>query len=294
MGVNKELSILAERACEAALAAGRVITSYTAGQVVVHYKEGSDSLASQVVTEVDERSQAAILEILAPTLASHDLALLTEELADDGSRFEKDYFWCIDPMDGTLPFTQGKPGYAVAIALIRRDGEPMIGVVYDPVRERLYRAVAGQGLWINEDKWRLPLAESAGDCFYFYVDCTFESDPLRDVMTTQMQGLAQRMGYARSVIEVDGGAVSSACHVLENPPSAYIKPPKPELGGGSFWDFGATACIFQEAGAYARDYAGQRLELNSATHAFFNHCGVCFCSDSALAERVQAELRVIS
>jgi fructose-1,6-bisphosphatase/inositol monophosphatase family enzyme len=65
-------------------------------------------------------AQAAVLEVLAPTFKAYDLGLLTEELADDGSRFEKDYFWSIDPLDGTLPFTQGKPGYAVSIALVRR------------------------------------------------------------------------------------------------------------------------------------------------------------------------------
>ena len=52
----------------------------------------------------------------------YDLALLTEELEDDGSRHVKDYFWCIDPIDGTLPFTQKKPGYGVSIALVARDG----------------------------------------------------------------------------------------------------------------------------------------------------------------------------
>ncbi len=281
---STSLSLLADKACEAALAAGAVISSYTAGQVTVQHKAGGDSLASQVVTEVDERSQAAVLEVLDPTFEEYDLALLTEELADDGSRYEKDYFWCIDPLDGTLPFTQGKPGYAVAIALVRRDGEPMIGVVYDPVKERLYRAVAGQGLTINGKPWMVSGSpEQELTALHFYVDCTFDTDPRREAMTEQMQAHAQRMGYTQASIEVRGGAVCNACYVLENPPSVYIKPPKPELGGGSFWDFAATACIFQEAGAFAADHAGQRLELNSATHRFFNHCGVCFCSDPELA-----------
>lgn len=286
---DEDLKQLADVACEAARAAGRVICSFTAGEVAVQQKEGGDSLASQVVTEVDERAQAAILEVLAPSIEEFDLALLTEELADDGSRFEKDYFWCIDPLDGTLPFTQGKPGYAVAIALVRRDGAPMIGVVFDPVEARLYRAVAGQGVMLNGERWQRGVSEEEDvGILDFYVDCTFETDTRRDALTDQMEALAKRLGYAQASIRIGGGAVCNACCVLENCNAVYIKPPKPELGGGSFWDFAATACLFQEAGASARDYAGQRLELNSGTHNFFNHCGICFCSTPELAQRVQA------
>lgn len=282
-----QLKALAATASEAALAAGRVISSYTGGEVQVQHKAGGDSLASQVVTEVDEKAQAAVLEILEPSITEFDLALLTEERADDGSRFAKDYFWCIDPLDGTLPFTQGKPGYAVAIALVRSDGQPMVGAVYDPVKDRLYCAVAGQGLTLNGQIWERPAeADAGGDCLQFFVDCTFETDPGREMMKTQMEALAQRMGYAQASLEVGGGAVCNACCVLENPPAVYIKPPKPELGGGSFWDFAATACLFEEAGGSASDYAGQRLELNSHTHTFFNHCGVSFCSDKILGKRL--------
>ena len=287
---TKELKRLAEIAAEAALAAGQVIAEHTAGQVRVRHKEGGDSLASQVVTEVDERAQAAILEVLAPSIERYDLALLTEESPDDGSRFKKDYFWCVDPLDGTLPFTQGKPGYAVAVALVRRDGEPMIGVVCDPVQAKLYSAVSGCGLTLNGRGWNRSAARAEVDSLHFYVDCTFETDPRRDAMTAQMNALAEGLGYTQMKIGVGGGAVCNACQVLENPPAVYIKPPKPEHGGGSFWDFASTACLFTEAGASVRDFAGKRLDLNSPTHSFFNHCGVCFCSDKALAERVMVEL----
>jgi len=101
---------LADAATGAALEAGKLITSYREREVKVLHKEAGDTLASQVVTEVDELSQQLILQALAPSTERYDLALLTEESEDDGSRFVQDAFWCIDPMDGTLPFTQGIPG----------------------------------------------------------------------------------------------------------------------------------------------------------------------------------------
>jgi|GEM_PF-214323 len=286
-----ELGALADVATKAALEAGALIMHYGESGFTVSHKEGGDSLASQVVTEVDERAQAVILERLGGAIAHYDLALLTEEMEDDGSRFEQDYFLCIDPLDGTLPFTQGKPGYAVSIALVRQDGESMIGVVYDPVDERLFRAVSGQGLTINGQDWEAPLQKQRKEAsLRFCMDCTFETDPRRGELTARMTALAQRAGYTGATIEINGGAVCNACYVLEHAPAVYSKEPKPELGGGSFWDFAATACIFQEAGASVSDYFGQTLELNSSTHTFFNHCGVCFCSDAELAKVLRAAL----
>ena len=138
------LGRLAGIATKAAREAGTLIAHTNGREVAVQHKAGGESLASQVVTEVDERSQAIILKHLRPTCAAYDLALLSEELPDDGSRLEKDAFWCIDPLDGTLPFTEGIPGYAVSIALVARDGTPLIGVVTDPITARSIRQCRGR------------------------------------------------------------------------------------------------------------------------------------------------------
>ena len=142
-----QLTELADLAIDAATAAGEMIAHSRPKQV--EHKSTDGSLASQVVTEVDRRSEAIILETLAPTLKRFELGLLTEEQPDDGGRFRADYFWCIDPIDGTLPFIEGTPGYAVSIALVRRDGNPTIGVAYDPVEKTVVHAIAGAGAFRN-------------------------------------------------------------------------------------------------------------------------------------------------
>lgn len=282
-----QVHALADRAEQAALRAGELIARSSQQELEVRYKAGGDSLASQVVTEVDAQAQALILEELAPSFAAYDLALLTEELADDGSRLVKDYFWCIDPLDGTLPFTQGIPGYGVSIALVRRDGEPMLGVIYDPVRQRLYRAVRGGGVQINGSAWIAPEAPPANARLHVYGDCTFADDPDRAAVSADLQRRATQLGYSGAVLTIGGGAVLNACAVLEHPPALYFKKPKPERGGGAAWDFAATACLFNEAGAFARDFAGQRLELNRPGDTFMNHCGVCYATDAKLARSLQ-------
>ena len=118
----KDLEDLCIIAINAAQKAGNIIASYANTNIAVQNKAGGDSIASQVVTEVDVKSQKIIVNELRESMAKYDLALLTEESPDDNSRLEKDYFWCVDPMDGTLAFIERTPGFAVSIALVSRNG----------------------------------------------------------------------------------------------------------------------------------------------------------------------------
>ncbi len=283
-----QLQELADEACRAATEAGALIASYRDRKVAVREKTDSagSGLASQVVTEVDERSEELILRLLAPTIEHHDLAVLTEEREDDRQRLAKDHFWCIDPLDGTLPFTRGIPGYSVAIALVRRDGRTLIGVVFDPVEQRLYRAVAGGGVEI--DGARFQPAMRAGGPLKFFCDCTFPMHPGREELIREVGAVAEREGFPGLEVIEGAGGVLNACHVLTAGPACYFKKPKLASGGGSLWDFAATACLFEEAGLHARDFAGRPLDLNRPDSTFMNHRGVCFASTPELAAALRA------
>ena len=277
---------LADQACLAATKAGALIASYRDREVEVRTKSAGDGLASQVVTEVDERSEEIILDLLAPSIERYDLAVLTEEREDDRQRLQKDYFWCIDPLDGTLPFTRGIPGYSVSIALVRKDGRPVIGVVFDPVANKLYRAVAGAGVQIDGVMFK-PTLRAEGP-LNFFCDCTFPRHPEREALIREVEAVAVHEGSPRVEVIEGGGAVLNACRVLEQGPACYFKKPKLKDGGGSLWDFAATACLFEEAGLHARDFDGRPLDLNRTESTFMNHRGVCYASTSGLA----AALRV--
>ena len=99
---ENDLFLLSQCAISAAYQAGHLIAKYANRKVEVNTKEGGTSLAAQVVTEVDYLSQEIILQILRPTCEIFDLALLSEESPDDRERLHKDFFWCIDPLDGYL------------------------------------------------------------------------------------------------------------------------------------------------------------------------------------------------
>ncbi len=278
---DEDLRALADEACRAATEAGALIAGYRDREVVVREKDAGTGLASQVVTEVDERSEELILRILEPTLGRYDLAVLTEEREDDRRRFEKDHFWCIDPLDGTLPFTRGIPGYSVSIALVGRDGRAMVGVVFDPVEGKLYRAVTGGGVEINGEAFRPSLRKEGA--LKFFCDCTFPMHPDRDALIGEVETVASCEGYPGVEVIEGAGGVLNACHVLTEGPACYFKKPKMKQGGGSLWDFAATACLFEEAGLHARDFDGRPLDLNRSDSTFMNHRGVCYASTGELA-----------
>ena len=279
-----DLPELTKQAVQSAREAGELIRSYQDREVDVLHKEGGDTYASQVVTEVDRKAQDAILRILGTTCEEFDLAVLTEESEDDRSRFEKEFFWCIDPMDGTLPFIRKEPGYSVSIALVAKDGSPQIGVVYDPVHDVLWQATKGQGVRRNGEAWTLnPKAE----CLTFTYDRSFSDRPERERVLQELEDYAHSIGLKKLVSTQFGGAVINACHALENAPGCHFKFAKPQEGGGSLWDYAATACLFEEAGAVVSDVHGDPLDLNRPDSTFMNHRGAVYATDQDLAERIR-------
>ncbi len=268
-----DLLKLNEIAIKAAYAAGELIQQYMNNDVVVETKEGGESYASQVVTVVDKECEKVILSHLLPTCEAFNLALLSEETEDDGSRFKKDFFWCIDPMDGTLAFINKHPGFSVAIALIAKDGTPQIGVVFDPNTNTLYNAIKGKGAFKNGHPWEI---KNTNQYLTYVTDRKLKDTPrvteIEELLTKECEKL-----NLNGIKEISGaGSVMNAIFVLENGPACMLKFPKKEKGGGSIWDFASTACIYEELGLSATNFEGGKLDLNRKDDSFMNHQGVFY------------------
>ena len=102
-----------------------------------------------LLTEADSAMQAALIHAL--TEKYPDIKVLGEEMDPDQQQAlldEGGAIWCVDPLDGTTNFASGMPIFSVSVALIEH-GKPLLGVVYDPVRDECFSAVAGKGAWLN-------------------------------------------------------------------------------------------------------------------------------------------------
>jgi fructose-1,6-bisphosphatase/inositol monophosphatase family enzyme len=284
MSLNDEqLNTLLEIAKMAAKKAGEIIASEQGNIIETKSKEGGENLASQVVTEIDHHAEEAILNILTPTLKEYKLGLLTEESTDDNSRFNHDYFWCIDPLDGTLAFSRNEDGYSTSIALVAKDGTPVIGVVNNPRSGSLYYAIKGQGAFKNEQ----PLAVNrANQDLTLLFDQSYLKHPDYQTQIDELEIKLKEHGYKNLIHHHLGGAVMNGITTIEMAPALYYKFPKKAQGGGSIWDFAASSVIQSEAGGFNSDFHHKPLYLNRNDSTFMNHNGVIYASFESLLELV--------
>ncbi len=127
-------------ACRAARAGGAILRSYFGRPLAIQEKQGAD-----IVTEADLAAEETICAVLR---ASHpDFGIFSEEQGlVEG---EAEYLWIVDPLDGTNNFVVGIPQFGVSVALTHKQ-ETVLGVVYHPVTDVLWRASRGRGAWRND------------------------------------------------------------------------------------------------------------------------------------------------
>jgi len=97
------------------------------------------------VTEADLASEKIILL----GLKKYGYGVLSEEREDDFSRLKKEKIWIIDPLDGTQDFLQKTDEFSIMVGLTRK-GQPILGVVYKPVDDKIYFAEKGKGAYLKE------------------------------------------------------------------------------------------------------------------------------------------------
>ena len=93
----------------------------------------------ELVSEADLHAAEILHDTL--TVAYPDDGWLSEEHVDTAARLRCERVWVVDPIDGTREYLQGLPEYAISIGLVI-DGEPALGVVYNPATEEMHAAVS--------------------------------------------------------------------------------------------------------------------------------------------------------
>jgi 3'(2'), 5'-bisphosphate nucleotidase len=107
------------------------------------------------LTLADRKAHHCIVEIL----KSSDLPILSEEgkTIPYAERKHWDYFWMVDPLDGTKEFIKRNDEFTVNIALIHKN-RPILGVVAVPVSGDVYYASTGEGAWMKRGGKEVKLA----------------------------------------------------------------------------------------------------------------------------------------
>lgn len=241
-----------ECAMAAARAAGSVIRESFGRPIHTEFKSPTDP-----VTEVDRRCEVLIRESLHAPFP--DIDFWGEEYGR--SQADGTACWVVDPLDGTKNFVHGYPFVAVSIALVDQQGVAL-GVVYDPIRDEMFRAVRGAGAYCNEQKLEVSRAATLGEAL---VVTGFTDDPPRQKellwqVIARCQGLRRGGASALDLCQVAAGRLDAMWEWQLQP-----------------WDMAAASLIISEAqgtvsrldGAAFDLFGGQILATNTSLHRAF-------------------------
>ena len=146
---EQELGSILGFAVDAAKGAGAILRSAVDGTFSVSTK----STATDMVTDVDTRAENYILGRIRKEFPGHGIVAEESGVSEaangagtgaPGIDAGTPYRWYVDPLDGTSNFVNGIPFFCTSIALYREE-EPLVGVVFDPMRGECFAASAGGG-----------------------------------------------------------------------------------------------------------------------------------------------------
>lgn len=228
-----------EIALRAAIAAGQVLQKKFYQTREVRSKGYRD-----IVTDADFAADRAARRIL--ERAYPDYAILSEEDSAPPNRAE--YVWIIDPLDGTTNYARRLPIFSVSVALARR-GQPLVGVVFDPLRNECFFAERGHGAYLNGQRAqasRVALLENA------IVGFELSRKPnLRELGLNMFSHFAAQSVTAR----VGGSAALSLCYIGAGRLDTYMQLTL------SPWDVAAAILIVREGGGRVTHLDGKSATL---------------------------------
>ncbi|MDQ1728871.1 MAG: 3(2), 5-bisphosphate nucleotidase [Pyrinomonadaceae bacterium] len=242
---DRELRVALELAREA----GAAILDLYEGPLEIQQKFGGGD--REPVTQADTLANEIIVARLQREFPND--GILAEESLDTERRLDKERVWMIDPLDGTTGFIAGNGDFAVQIGLAEQ-GACVLGVVYQPLTGVLYRAVRGQGSWIERPEYE---PEPARVSAHREI-ATMRLAASRSHRSPRMDQVVQAFGLEA---EVRRGSVGIKVGlIIEQQCDLYIHlSPRTKQ-----WDTCAPEIILTEAGGCLTDLFGQPLGYNQA------------------------------
>lgn len=215
--------------------AGRLLRDRVGTKIDVAHKG-----AINIVTDVDLASERLIREAIATQYPRHQVLAEEGGLAESSS----EYRWVIDPLDGTTNYAHGYPVFCVSIAL-EYQGETILGVVYDPMRDELFTAERGGGAVLNNRPVRVSTTASL-------MESLLSTGFPYDIRTSMLTNLDHWANFAMNAqaLRRDGAAALDLCYVACGRYDGFW-----ELNL-SPWDMAAGGLIVTEAGGRVSDFDG--------------------------------------
>jgi myo-inositol-1(or 4)-monophosphatase len=192
------------------------------------------------VTETDKGVERLVLTRLQDAFPDH--RFLGEEGGGDEWRAPGPPIWLIDPLDGTNNFAHGFPHIGISLALLA-EGQPVVGVIHDPLRGETFAATAGGGATLDGQPTHVSDVEHLADAF-LATGFPYDRRTAPDNNVERLDHFLRRsLGVRRA-----GAAVLDLAYVACGRFGGFweigLKP----------WDVAAGVLMVREAGGRATDF----------------------------------------
>lgn len=236
-----------ELAIEAAKQAGSYLRNAQTrlSELTVEQKQPND-----YVTEVDRQAESIITALVKECYPSH--AILGEEFGLQGAT-NAEYTWVIDPLDGTTNFLRSIGHFAVSIAVIHQ-GQPIVGVVYDPIKDELFSAAHNAGAFLNGV--RIHVSDKPIQGSLLATGVPYSGDRLAQLGDFQST-LSQLLGMQTSGLRRLGAAALDLAYVAVGRYEGFWE------AGLNQWDIAAGVLLVNEAGGKVSSLTGEEDYLSS-------------------------------
>ncbi|EKX35450.1 hypothetical protein GUITHDRAFT_118366 [Guillardia theta CCMP2712] len=241
-----DLDLALQVAIEGAKGAGGLILKSFRKDVVNKKKSLTDP-----VTEVDLACEDLLRALIAKHFPTHKF--LGEESFEGSYNLSDDPTWVVDPIDGTANFVHGLQWTCVSVALVV-DKMPMVGVVFNPVTQEMYKAVRGKGAFMNDEKISPSQVEdmpSACICTEFGAN----RDP--EVVQKKVDIMHKVIQSPVQALRCLGSCALNMCAVASGNVDGYYE------WGMHPWDVAAAFLICTEAGAVVTDLDGSAFSITA-------------------------------
>lgn len=231
---------MVEQLLQAIREEGAVMRGALAAEIRAEEKSGPEDLVTNYDTLVQRHLEEKLHALLphAGFLGEEGL----REPTGDGSVF------IIDPIDGTMNFSRGYQRSSISVALAR-DGQTVLGAVYDPYLNELFWAERGKGAFCNGRPIRVsdrPLERGI---------VMFGTAPYYREIADQTFALGRAL-FDRSLdVRRSGSAAIDLCSVAAGRAEVFYE------FRLSPWDYAAAGLILEEAGGVIRTIEGGPVSL---------------------------------
>ena len=253
---NVRLNSLIQSAIKASISGGREILKVYEEDFDVEIKEDNSPL-----TKADRNANSEIERILEGT----QLPILSEEgkSMEYEDRKAWEYFWMVDPLDGTKEFIKRNGEFTVNIALIHKE-QTIAGVIFVPVKKWLYVGIPGLGSFklLLEELVDVDLNEVLNESNRLPIDQAnhvYTVVGSRSHMSPETQEFIDRVKIEKGEVEIASmGSSLKICLVAEGKADVY-----PRFAPTMEWDTAAGHAIAKCAGKNISDYkTGEEMRYN--------------------------------